>query len=413
MEVASVAWKWAFRAVRDRAPGAPFRLTNAGKKWTKLREVIGNPVKSNPMRLAPILITAMFLSLGAGAAVAQPTGEFLCSLGPNDGDPCEAFSDCEGGVCIIAQGVCSDGQICVCPGGGECVSTPACSGSPQFGTCAGGVADTLCCDTDFNCAPGDPCLATHKLCQSGELQGFPCTNNAQCGGAPCASNGFFCSGGSLDGYGCVTDDDCSGGGVCDTSFVVVPTATRTPVTPGATVPPATPTQPGSTPRPTNTTGPIPTVPTNVIPATPTSPPVNTSTPVPPTPTFTPVIGTLVTTVGDAEAGANKITVNVDPTQFPVEGVVDVGTGELIHFTRRRSSTILDLKAVNGLPFALDAGSVVRVVEYTPTPGPVIIIDEGVDRGSDCAIRTNPAARGFGGLSVLGLGVLALLIRRRK
>ena len=413
MELALVAWHSAFRALRGSLLGTPFRLTNAGKKRTKLGEVTENLVKRNGMHLTLSLILVSAFALVPLRAIAQPTGEFLCSAGTNDGQPCEAFSDCPGGVCIIAQGVCSDGQICVCPGGGECVATPACPGAAQFGTCAGGVANEICCDTNFNCAANDPCIATHRLCLSGDLQGFPCTSSAQCDGAVCGSNGFFCSGGSADGFGCVSDEDCPVGGVCDNSFVVQPTATRTPVTPGSTPPPATPTQPNFTPAPTNTRGAIPTVPTGVVPPTPTSPPQDTFTPAPPTLTATPVVGTLVTTVGAAAPGDNKITVAIDPTQFPVQGVVDVGGGTLINFTRRRSSTVLDLKAVNGLPFGLNDGSVVRVVEFTPTPGPVIIIDEGIDEGSDCAIRTDPRRRSAGGLWVLGLGLALVALRKRS
>lgn len=411
MELASASLQSASRGSRARLTGTAFRLTNAGEKWRNPGEVSEKIVKRNRSKYALSLVYLAALVLLPWQVSAQGTGEFLCSGGSRDGGSCEAFSDCPGGVCLIAQGVCSDGNICVCPGGGECVGSPVCASDTRFGTCDGGVADTICCDTDFNCGAGDTCAATHKLCLSGSRQGFPCTSNAQCSGAVCGSNGFYCDGGDNDGYGCVSDDDCAGG-VCDESFVTAPTATRTPVTPGSTPPPATPTESGSTPAPTNTQRPFPTVPTGVVPPTATPRPGNTLTPVPPTATYTPVIGTLVTTVGAASAGDNKITVAIDPARFPVQGVVDVGGGTVIDFTRRRSSATLNLKAVDGLPFALDAGSVVRVVEYTPTPGPVIIIDEGIDKGDGCAIRADKPRNSAGGAWIVVLGLALLWLRKR-
>jgi len=413
MELASVGKHRAFGTKLGCLCLDPFRLTNGREKRKNSGENLGRIVKRYAIEATLLLTVAFVFLVTPTSSTAQGTGEFLCSAGTRDGLTCEQFTDCPGGVCVIAQGVCSGGQICVCPGGGVCVSTPSCALDPFFGTCQGGVAEGVCCDADFNCGAGDTCVATHRLCLSGDRQGFPCRNNTHCNGAVCGSTGAFCDGGSADSFSCVDSSDCPGG-LCDTSFVNVPTST--PVTPGPTNPvaTATPVTPGSTPLPTNTRLPIPTIGVDPTPTSQaTSPPQNSPTPVPPTATFTPVVGELVTTIGEAAPGANKITVNIDPDDFPVDGVVDVGGGALIDFTRHRSSNILNLKAPAGLPFGIGAGSVVRVVEYTPTPGPVFGEDRRIDKGNSCAIQPSGDRRGYGALWALGLGVALLAVRRRR
>ncbi len=412
MEVASDGNNEAWHAPFGGPLRSLHRRTMDAGTGNEIEDSGGASVKHYSKKAASCAIALIALLLAPSLVLAQGTGDFLCSAGSRDGQPCAAFSDCPGGVCIIAQGICNDGDICVCPGGGECVGDPVCSSDACFGTCAGGLADGVCCDTDFNCSGGACCNATHKLCLSGDLQGFPCLDSSQCDGAPCDSTGFFCDGGAADGLGCVTDADCPGGN-CDTSFVAQPTST--PVTPGATQPPTTPTT-AATAGPTNTQRPFPTVPTSVVPPTATRPPENTRTPIPPTATFTPVVGTIVTTATDAPAGANKITVAIDPTTFPVQGVVDVG-GTMIDFTRRRSSTVLDLKAPAGLPFPLAAGSAVRVVEYTPTPGPRIVVDQAIAEGDGCAVvpasSATPQERRVTAIWLAGLAAFGILVRRRR
>lgn len=354
--------------------------------------------------VALLAMAAGVALMAPSASLGQGTGEFLCSAGSRDGQSCLGFSDCPGGVCVIAQGVCSNGDVCVCPGGGQCVATPACSIDASFGTCAGGVAAGVCCALGFNCPTGDSCAATHKICLSGPFQGFPCTTNAMCEGGTCGSNGYFCDNGDADGYPCVTNADCPGG-ICETGFVTQPTNT-----PGTTqqVRTPTPTVPGATPAATNTAPAPPTLSPGVVP---TATPVETATATAPTPTSTPVIGTLLTTTQDAFAGDNKIVVDIDAADlstFPVEGVVEIAGVEM-DFTRRRSSRTLDLRAVNGLPANVPAGSIVRVIEFTPTPGPIRVEDRAIEEG--CAVR--PAASGDRGiLWLVGAAMLAAGLRRR-
>lgn len=355
---------------------------------------------------AALVGTLAVVALAAPTLVgAQGTGEFLCSAGARDGQPCVEFSDCPGGVCVIAQGVCSDGAFCVCPGGGQCVASPACSFDTSFGTCAGGVAAGVCCALGFNCPPGDFCAGTHKLCLSGPFQGFPCTTTAMCEGAPCGSNGFFCDEGAADGFPCVTNDDCPDG-VCNTAFAGQPT--NTPGGPVATSTPRSPTAVPATPRPTSTLPPLPPLTPGTVP---TSPPQHSATPAPPTATPTPVVGTLVLTTTDAVFGANKLQVDVAPETFPVQGVIDVA-GVLMDFTRRRSSRVLDLKPEFGLSFDVPAGTVVRVVEYTPTPGRFGQVVREIDEGRGCAVAPSNA----GNRDVLwlaGFALFATWLRRRS
>jgi hypothetical protein len=95
--------------------------------------------------------------------------------------------------------------------------------------------------------------------------------------------------------------------------------------------------------------------------------------------------------------------------FPTEGVIEV-FGERIGFTRRRTSTTLNLTAEDGLPFSMTAGTVILVVEATPRPqrpGGVIVRNE---QGGTCTLQP---AGGGGSMTPLLVGVLVLVLGRRR
>src|ERR1035437_8328434 len=100
-----------------------------------------------------------------------PTGEFLCSAGPQDGQACNGDAQCAPtGVCVIAPGICdggtSDGTYCDCAAGICVPSGPVCD--PAFtGVCQGGPTANLCCDETTNCADGASCVGTQKVCLGG------------------------------------------------------------------------------------------------------------------------------------------------------------------------------------------------------------------------------------------------------
>src|ERR1700687_3482298 len=144
---------------------------------------------------------------------APPTGEFLCSAGPSDGQACNSDADCApNGTCVIAVGICvggtDDGLVCDCVAG-NCSSTPTCSTNATFGTCQGGVNAALCCDGTHNCSSGSPCVGTQKLCLSGVDIGFACLRDDQCRGSVCRSTGKVCNGGDFDSFSCVDNADCA------------------------------------------------------------------------------------------------------------------------------------------------------------------------------------------------------------
>lgn len=390
-------------------------MTNAWEKRKESLVNMGHSVYGKRSHRSFLIGLALVLGAAVTPAFGQGTGEFLCSAGTRDGQPCEAFSDCPNGVCVIAQGVCNNGAFCDCPGG-TCGNTPVCSLNANFGTCVGGIgaSSELCCSVSSNCATGQSCTGTSKVCLNGSDKGLPCVDSSQCASGTCGSTGFYCDGGDFDFYPCVDNGDCPGGS-CDTSFVNVPTNTPNPnQTATPTLPPvntSTPSGPTATvpPRNTSTPGtPAPTLPGAT--ATRTTGSVNTPTPAPPTATFTPEIGIGVTTIGAANAGANKLEVDIDPAgNFPVEGVVDIN-GAQVPFTRRRSSRVLDIKAEFGLPFAVPAGSAVRVVEYTPTPGRYGEEDRDVEEGDGCAIGGENTSDGAW---VLLLGATLMVAARRR
>lgn len=172
------------------------------------------------------LAIVCWLALVARVAPAQR----LCSAGERDGQPCTQVTDCPGGTCVLAQGVCSggadDGLDCDCPSG-TCSDSPACASDPALGSCNGGLLAGRCCDPAFNCASGNPCVPTQKVCLSGPLKGLPCLQDTHCLGAVCWATGRVCG----DGSACVDDDDCLMGTCEGTGSFPTPTpttATRTP-----------------------------------------------------------------------------------------------------------------------------------------------------------------------------------------
>jgi hypothetical protein len=190
-----------------------------------------------------MLVLALLLgTVVCGGAWAQtptptPTGEFLCSAGPQDGQACNSDGDCAPtGVCVIAPGICDggsgDGAYCDCAAGTCTASTPACD--TQFtGMCQGGPNATQCCDVATNCADGVPCVGTQKVCIGGDSKAASCLHDSQCPGSSCQSSGKFCSGGDFDSYACIDDVDCdnfdgSQGGSCLSAGQPTPTPSPTP-----------------------------------------------------------------------------------------------------------------------------------------------------------------------------------------
>jgi hypothetical protein len=144
--------------------------------------------------LGAVLATGMPREAGAAPGL-------LCSAGGNNGDECDFDSDCPNGACVAAQFICEGGtrdtDICDCPES-TCVR----------GACSGGPRENAACDPANEC-DGGTCQQTSRICNAGDLKGFGCANNGQCGdGAVCVANGQFCWGGSFFKFGCVDDDDC-------------------------------------------------------------------------------------------------------------------------------------------------------------------------------------------------------------
>jgi len=150
-----------------------------------------------------------------------PTGDKLV------GDPCDAGSECQGGVCLknglLPNGYCTQ-QGCdaaACPDGSTCIESPidtfscvvSCEEQAQ---CAAKGIDV--CNTDNQCWLGEPLLET-----TGAI-GQPCAEDADC-----LSPGAFCYsemyGGSWTGFvkgycmstGC-TPGSCEAGAVCVAIF---------------------------------------------------------------------------------------------------------------------------------------------------------------------------------------------------
>ncbi len=162
---------------------------------TGVSEVVDRVVAMTPVALALLwnaltrtggllLVAILVLVTSCGeqesTSFPTPTGEFLCSLGSRDGEPCNGDSDCPGGFCIVGQGVCDggddDGFPCDCARG-TCVDD----------TCSGGPLAGLACDPMNNCAGNTPCIGTQKVCLGGIDRGFSCLRDAQCPGSRCQS----------------------------------------------------------------------------------------------------------------------------------------------------------------------------------------------------------------------------------
>jgi len=352
------------------------------------------------------LITALFCARNrawAQACGAHGTGEFLCSAGACDGRACTDFSDCPGGVCVIAQGVCndSDGLPCDCPAS-TCSASPVCSSDATMGTCSGGTSQAECCDVTRNCNAGVQCVGAQKLCINGDFKGFSCLNNQQCTNGSvsgtCASTGKSCGDNSdFAGFSCVDDSDCCPPpGPCPAGSCTGagPTPTRTP-TSRTPRPTNTPTSP-MTPQPTATPGtPAPTVATNT--------PQPTETPLPTTPT--PNVSVLAES---ASAGARVIVVQNASNLAPV-GTLHIG-GDPTTYEYVRASINNNRLKLTGPSLANDmpAGT---VVVATPKKEPVPVQIDTRSTAQGCAIDSShpPSV-------ALSLGLAALVLRlaaRRK
>ncbi len=182
------------------------------------------------------------------SATSTPSA-LLCSAGARDGQPCRIQMDCPDGACVIAQGVCDDGNGFPC----DCAGSTCSSDSL---TCVGGAFADRPCDPSSACAPGTECLGTQRICVGlGDAgsnllsAGFSCLVDQQCASMQCRSTGLVCGvGSSYTGFSCGEDSDCciTGSdcppGICGT---VLPTATPTSTTPTPTIPTPTPMTYGS------------------------------------------------------------------------------------------------------------------------------------------------------------------------
>jgi hypothetical protein len=206
--------------------------------------------------LAVLMGVALCSSARAQTPTPTPNGEFLCSAGPQDGQPCNGDFDCGlPGVCVIAQAVCNGGaadtmpRYCGCIAGTCSPSDSACTfptpvsptPGPTPGICVDGLNANECCQASddvsslyvANCPAGVPCTGTQKVCVAGNYKGFSCASDAQCPGSACTSTGKYCSGGDFESTACVDNADCdnvdgSPGGVCLSAGQPTPTPTSTP-----------------------------------------------------------------------------------------------------------------------------------------------------------------------------------------
>jgi MYXO-CTERM domain-containing protein len=119
---------------------------------------------------------------------------------------------------------------------------------------------------------------------------------------------------------------------------------------------------------------------------------------------------LVSVSRAAPAGGNQLLVNADPRDLPTEGIAEV-LGHTVTFTRRRSSPILNIRDEFGLPVLVPAGTVVLLVEATPTPGPSSHEVRGESEG--CSMSAYPAPNRAALLLLIGAAGLAVLSRRRR
>lgn len=171
-----------------------------------------------------LLVPLLFSSLILLTSVYPTSAQRLCSSGERDSQPCTEPTDCPGGGCVLARGVCDggsdDGWDCDCPLS-MCSAANACSSDPVLGSCSGGLRAGECCDPAFNCGDGSPCSPTQKVCLDGPLKGLPCLREAHCLGSACWAVGRWCD----DGYPCVDDEDCIAGRCNGTGSFPTPTPT--------------------------------------------------------------------------------------------------------------------------------------------------------------------------------------------
>jgi hypothetical protein len=182
---------------------------------------------ADPQNTGSVIVTQLIAAVNnalSGCQGSAPTGEYLCSAGPHDGQACNGDGDCApGGACVAAQGICGgggdDGNYCDCAAGNCVASTPVCSAA-YTGVCQGGPRADQCCDVTAICSGNAPCVASQKVCLAGIYKGYSCLNDAQCSGSSCRSTGKVCNGSDSAGYSCVDSNDCinsdgSVAGTCD------------------------------------------------------------------------------------------------------------------------------------------------------------------------------------------------------
>lgn len=336
--------------------------------------------KPSPQLLMLLLCLGM---VSARMVLAQATGEFLCSAGTKDGQPCNTDDDCPGGVCVISQGVCNggddDGLPCDCPSG-SCSAQATCfDPSSVSGSCTGGPYNGQTCAC--NCAGGIACIGSQRVCVGGTNTGFSCLNNPQCPGGQCLSTGLFCgSDTDFPNFTCGADADCCTPptvcppGSCQTT-VVAATATATAVrTP-------TPIRTATAPRPTATGSvvPSPTNPPTAVAATRTP----TRTVFIGTPSRTPTLAPGSTTVAVDEAAGSTRVVLTDASMFPLSGMIQVGDDRTaIPYTKEFNGNTLHLTYPLNRDVA--AGTIVRLA-----PGDGGVIDTSTAQGAGCAIGSTP------------------------
>jgi len=330
-------------------------------------------------------------------AAAQPTGEFLCSAGSQDGAPCDTAADCPGGVCVTVQGVCDggtdDGLPCDCPSG---------SCSAQAKTCSGGTFSGLSCDPTFNCAGNSPCTGSQQVCVGGQNQGYSCLRDDQCPGSQCRSTGKVCVGGQFAGYTCTGNADCPSGTCTGAQSTPVATATPRPTSPTATRPTPGPTTPRPTvPTATRTPTRPPTTPPTAGTLVPTGTPTRTWTPgagTPGVPTNTPAPFTAVVKE-DAPMGSRQLTV-FDSSALPDTGVLIVPNGQKIDYSKDSVHHNL-LYLAEPLATDISAGTVVADQQGRAFAA----------EGAACAIGGAQGRLGLPGLIVGGL--LAAVAGKRR
>src|SRR2546428_11659111 len=108
-----------------------------------------------PRTLAMLLGIAVCRSAVAQTPTPTPSGEFLCSAGPRDGQACNRDQDCApGGACVIGQRVCNGGTgdrvPCDCAG----TTGMPCQGTGTTGTCHGGTMNGGSCDPSNTSSTG-------------------------------------------------------------------------------------------------------------------------------------------------------------------------------------------------------------------------------------------------------------------